>query len=215
MMSEQSWADYRLEAFGEPYMVWHDGPDFNQFRANAQADPTTAVRVLLEGLAEGDGLAAQAIVEAGFAEDLRADLIPALRAAIDRTNSSFRVRVAESLTRLTGVQQWSSAIVDVLVGGPFWGDRVDAAMALGHYAPTIELVAALVRGMQDDEYLVRYHCANSLLRYGGSTADVSDDKELFAQIANESTPETRMLAASGLAGAAAAVMRASEVASQR
>ena len=25
-MSE--WADYRLEVFGEPYMVWHDGPNF-------------------------------------------------------------------------------------------------------------------------------------------------------------------------------------------
>jgi HEAT repeat protein len=207
-MSEQSWAAYRLEAFGEPYMVWHDGPDFNVFRSNAQADPTTAVRVLLEGLAEGDGLAAQAIVEAGFADELRERLIAALKSAVDRTNSSFRVRVAESLTRLTGDQHWSSAIVDVLVGGPFWGDRVDAAMALGRYTPTIELIAALMRGMRDEDYLVRYHCANSLLRYGGSTADVSDDKELFAQIANESTPETRMLAAARLAGTAAVVMRA-------
>ncbi len=25
-----AWADYRLEVFGEPYMVWHDGPDFNE-----------------------------------------------------------------------------------------------------------------------------------------------------------------------------------------
>ena len=75
-------------------------------------------------------------------------------------------------------------------------------MALGHYQPTVELIAALMRAMQDEEYLVRYHAANSLLRYGGSTTDISDDSELFAQIANESTPETRSLAAAALAGTA-------------
>jgi HEAT repeat protein len=205
-MSDQSWADYRLEAFGEPYMVWHDGPDFTQFRATAQADPGTAQRVLLEGLAEGDPLAAQAIAEADFPTGVRAGMIRALSAAIDRSNSTFRVRVAEALTRLTTEQRWSSAIVDVLHGGPFWGDRVDAAMALGHYTPTTELIAALMRGMQDEEYLVRYHAANALLRYGGSSADVSEDKELFVQIANESTPESRMLAAAGLAGTASAAL---------
>ena len=63
-----------------------------------------------------------------------------------------------------------------------------------------------MRGIQDDEYLVRYHAAGSLLRYGGSTAEVTEDKELFARIADESTPETRMLAAAGLAGTASAAL---------
>jgi hypothetical protein len=81
-------------------------------------------------------------------------------------------------------------------------------MALAHYEPTVELIAALMQGMQDDEYLVRYHSTNSLLRYGGSTTEVSQDKELFAQIASESTRETRLLAAAGLAGTAGAVLHA-------
>jgi hypothetical protein len=206
-VSDRSWADYRLEAFGEPYMVWHDGPDFAAFRLSAQADPATAERMVSQGLAAGDSLAAQAIVEAGFPAEVQTRMIALLEAAIDRTNSTFRVRVAEALTRLTGEQHWSSAIVDVLQGGPFWGDRLDAARALEDYEPTIELIAALMRAMRDEEYLVRYHAANALLRYGGSSADVSDDKELFAQIANESTPETRMLAAAGLAGTAGAALR--------
>ena len=132
-MTEQSWAEYRFEAFGEPYMVWHDGPDFAQFQVNAKADPATAERVLLEGLAQHDSLAVQAIVEADFAREVVARLIPVLESAIDDTNSTFRVRVAQALERLKGEQHWSSAIVDVLLGGPFWGDRLDAAMALGDH----------------------------------------------------------------------------------
>jgi HEAT repeat protein len=207
-VTEQGWADYRLEAFGEPYMVWHDGPDFGQFRINAAADPQTAERVLLEGLDQSDPLAAQAIAEANFAPEVSARMVEALKQAIDRTNSTFRVRVAEALTRLTGEQSWSSAICDVLAEGPFWGDRLDAAMALGHYLPTVELIAVLMRAMTDEEYLVRYHATNSLLRYGGSSQDVSEDKELFAQITEGSTREQQMLAAAGLAGSASALMRA-------
>lgn len=206
-MGSQSWVDYRLQAFGEPYMVWHDGPDFAEFRTRAKSDPATAERVLLEGLAQADPLAAQAIAEADFPPDVRTRFTSLLENAIDRSTGTFRVRIAETLTQLTGEQSWSRAIVDVLASRHFWGDRVDAAMALADYEPTIELIAALMRAMRDDEYLVRYHAANSLLRYGGSTVDVADDKELFAQIANESTPETRMLAAAGLAGTAGAVLQ--------
>jgi hypothetical protein len=207
-MAEQSWSDYRLEAFGEPYMVWHDGPDFGEFRARAQADPATAERMVLQGLAETDALAAQAMAAADFPPEARARMVEALRSAVDRTNTTFRVRVAEALTALTGEQSWSAQIVEVLLRGPFWGDRIDAAMALGHYEPTVELIAALMQGMQDEEYLVRYHSANSLRRYGGSTADVSEDKELFSRITEGSTREMQMLAAAGLAGTAGAVLHA-------
>jgi HEAT repeat protein len=206
----QTWADYRLEAFGEPYMVWHDGPDFGEFRTRVAADPQLAERMVVRGLNEGDALAAQAIAEADFAPDAVARLVPDLRDAVERTSSTFRVRCAQALTTLTGEQAWSAAIVDALRDGPFWGDRLDAAMALGDYEPTVELIAALMAAMQDDEYLVRYHAANSLLRFAGSTSDISDDPGRFEQIANESTPGTRMLAAAGLAGAASAKLWAGQ-----
>jgi hypothetical protein len=207
-VADQTWAQYRFEAFGEPYMVWHDGPDFSEFRSRVSADATLAERMVLQGLAEGDALAAQAIAEGDFPPEAVTRLVPSLREAVERNKSTYRVRCAEALTRLTGEQSWSAAIVDALRDGPFWGDRLDAAMALGHYEPTVELIAALMVAMEDEEYLVRYHAANSLLRYAGSAEDISDDAELFAQIANESTPATRKLAAAGLAGAAAARMHA-------
>ncbi len=85
-----------------------------------------------------------------------------------------------------------------------WSDRLDAAIGLGHLTPTVELIAALMQGMQDPEYLVRYHCANSLLRYGGATGDISQETEWFPLIIEDTKPEQWMLAASALAGTASA-----------
>ncbi len=79
-----TWQDYRLDAFGEPYMVWHDGPDFSAFRQRVAEDPVTAEAVLLEGLAQQDPLAAQAVAEARFAPEVAQRFIPILTAALPR-----------------------------------------------------------------------------------------------------------------------------------
>jgi hypothetical protein len=199
----QSWVDFRLEAFGEPYMVWHDGPDFYAFQQRALADPATVEAVLREGLAENDPLAAQAIAEADFDDAVEQRMIPLLTEALGRTNSTFRVGVAQALIRLTGSEHWSSAIVDVLLSTEFWSNRLDAAMALGHLVPTVDLIAALVRGAQDPEYLVRYHSCNSLIRFSGRTEDISALPEEFDKVTS-TDPESWSLAAFGLAGAASA-----------
>ena len=203
----QSWTEFRLEAFGEPYMVWHDGPDFYAFQQRALADPTTVEAVLAEGLAENDPLAAQSIAEADFDDGVEQRMLPLLTEALDRTNTTFRVRVAEALIRLTGSEQWSPAIVDVLLHAAFWSDRLDAAMALGHRVPTVDMIAALMRGAQDPEYLVRYHSCNSLLRFAGRTEDIAALPDEFALLTAESHPESWALVASGLAGAASARLR--------
>jgi hypothetical protein len=206
-MTMVGWSDFRQEAFGEPYMVWHDGPDFYEFQSRARQDPQTVERVLLQGLSENDPLAAQAVAEADFDDSVEQRLVPVLKEALGRADGTFRVSVAQALHRITGEQHWSSAIVDVLLGTSFWSDRLDAALALRQFTPTIELIAALMRGMQDPEYLVRYHSSNSLLRFGGDEVDVAEHEELFAQIRGDSTSEQWALAASGLAGTASALLQ--------
>ena len=203
----QSWSEFRLEAFGEPYMVWHDGPDFYAFQQRALADPATVEIVLTEGLAENDPLAAQCLAQTDFDDGVELRMVPLLTQALDRTNTTFRVRVAEALIRLTGSEDWSTAIVDVLLHAVFWSDRLDAAMALGHRVPTVGLIAALIRGAQDSEYLVRYHSCNALLRFSGRTDDISALPEEFELLTVENRPESWALVASGLAGAASARLR--------
>ncbi len=58
-MTDQSWADFREETFGDAYMVWHDGPDFTELVERWEADPELVERMLLAGIADDDPLASQ------------------------------------------------------------------------------------------------------------------------------------------------------------
>jgi hypothetical protein len=74
-------------------------------------------------------------------------------------------------------------------------------MRLTAFPPTPELVAAVAAGVRDPEYLVRYHSANTLLRWAGRTEEISDDRELFALLVDEAGPTGWAAAATRLATA--------------
>ena len=70
-----------------------------------------------------------------------------MTAAASGASGDFAVSAAAALHRLTGDESWSAPVVAVLLGGDFWGVRLNAAMALAHFAPTIELIAAAMQGV--------------------------------------------------------------------
>ena len=179
-MSE--WADYRQEAFGDPYLVWHDGPDFAEFQARFAADPELATRMLAEGLAEGDALAAQTPRELSLTTEQRAALVRMLTETLKTATPGVQLEAGASLFALTGSAEWSALVVEVLASTVHWGIRIDAAIRLKAFPPTPALVAAVARGVRDQEYLVRYHCANTLLHWAGRDEDISDDAELFGMV---------------------------------
>ena len=199
-MGDRSWADFRLTTFGEPYMVWHDGADFGQLLVEWERDPDLVEAMLLDGLAQGDPLAAEAIRELPLDEAAAERLIDALRAA--PWGAAMAVEVGQSLARLTGDEAHTEAVAAVLTSDEHWGDRLDAAMALARFTPTSSLISALERGLIDDEYLVRYHSANSLLAYGGvEQPDISTLDDDFAVVV--SGEEAALLALRDRLGAAA------------
>jgi hypothetical protein len=61
-----------------------------------------------------------------------------------------------------------------------------AAIALARFAPTPDLATALGRAVCDEQYLVRFHAANTLLRYARPRrpADVCEHRKLFDLIAD-------------------------------
>ena len=61
--------------------------------------------------------------------------------------------------------------------------RIDAAIALAELSPTHETIKALQRGVADDDYLVRYRSANTLLIYAGHDNTI-DKHPLFEAIAS-------------------------------
>jgi HEAT repeat protein len=163
-------------------MVWHDGPEFTRLVNLAHSAPAEVLEMLTAGLAEADPLAAQsltALAEEGLAPPEAESL---LRAAVPSATETFLVRVAQALHVLTADESWAVQVASVLTSDAFWGVRIDAARALADFAPTRALVAALGDGVRDEEYLVRYHSANTLSRFAGRTKDIADQGELFGLI---------------------------------
>lgn len=200
-MSDPDWAAHRQESFGEPYMVWHDGPDFTEFADRFEQDPGLATRMLAAGIAEGDALAAQTPRELRLTDQQRAGFVRMLRDALPRAEAGVRLEAGASLFALTGDPAWSAPVVEVLGSGAFWGVRIDAAIRLKAFPPTPGLVTALARGVRDREYLVRYHSANTLLRWAGRTEEVSDDEELFPLLVDDAGTDGWAVAAERLAAA--------------
>lgn len=158
--------------------------------------------MLTAGIEAGDPLAAQSI--AALAEN---GLAPAgaealLRAVVSDATESLLVRVAQALHVLTGDESWAGPIATVLNSDAFWGVRIDAAVALAAFTPTPALVESLAQGVRDDEYLVRYHSANTLLRYAGrAKQDIADYPDLFEKITSDTDVTSRGAAAAELTSA--------------
>ena len=201
-MTEETWADYRQTAFGDPYLVWHDGPDFSQIRQHWTTEPERVERMLLKGLDENDELAPQAI---GELCDLVGDAAPrfeaALRAAIEGSYGGRRVRIAESLRAFTGSTEWDRYVGDALDQPNMWSEHITAAMALRRATPSVGLIEVLERGVQNEEYLVRYHAANTLSSWAGGAA-IEDRDELFGDLVAEEAPKRWKKAAEELGEAA-------------
>ena len=197
-----SWSRFRLDAFGEPYLVWHDGPDYAAFDALWCSDPVFVEDALADGLAEHDPLAAQAVARLPLSNESRARFIAQLTEHIGKHPVGFHLRVAQALHQLTGDESWSREVLRVLLGAGFWNDRFDAAIALTAFRPTRPIIEALASCVQDPDYLVRYHASNTLLSYAGLRPDVTAHAHYFALIRSRSTPADWSGAARVLAAAA-------------
>jgi hypothetical protein len=185
------WADVRNELYGEPYMVWHDGPEFSGLREAWRTEPEALLELLFAGMAEGDGLAAQSLAElepAPTGETL-ARVVAMLEQHLDPGSPGARVQIGMALYRLTGDVKWATPLGEVVAGRALhWGDQIDAAMALRRVTPTPELKEALLHGVVDHEYLVRYHSSNTLRAWAGLGA-IEDDDALWTDLVKDDDPD--------------------------
>lgn len=186
MVADYSWTAWRREVFGDPYLVWHEGPEFDGLLARARTAPAEVARMLTVGLEAGDDVAAFSfgvLAAEGMAPPGAEAL---LRGVLPVAKESFLVRVAQALHAVTDDVAWADVVVTVLESDAFWGVRIDAAFALGRFPPTPELIEALGRAVCDHEFLVRCHAANALRRFAGRTRYIEDVPTLFAKIASPS-----------------------------
>ena len=138
--------------------------------------------MLALGLSEADPVAAEAIsFLAGHGDDV-SGLAARLRESLPLAQGTFRVRVAQALFALTHDQDLAQPICTVLTGDGFWGDKMNAAIALNAFAPAMNVVQALVQGVQDGEYLVRRHSAQTLLTLAARRTTIEKEPDLWAEI---------------------------------
>lgn len=174
-------------------MVWHEGADIDALIAEHERNPERAERMLRAGVGEHDHVAVEslsALARLGRAPSAAAAL---LRSALPSARGVFRVRTAQALCELTGTEEYVSEVAAVLEGFEHWGERIDAAMALAALSITPRSLAALHRGMLDQEYLVRYHSGNGLLALAGQRSDIAAHGG-FAQLTAKSPAAWRAVA---------------------
>jgi hypothetical protein len=184
------WADVRNELYGDPYMVWHDGPEFSGLRDAWRTEPEALLDQLFTGMGEGDALAAQSLAELEPAPtgEALARVVAKLEQHLDSSPPGAQVQIGMALYRLTGDQKWSGPLGAVLDRAVFWGDRIDAAIALRRVTPSPELREVLLRNVLAEDYLVRYHCCGTLRRWAGLDTDIDADDELFTLLVRDDDP---------------------------
>jgi hypothetical protein len=188
-----AWHEFRREVFGDPYLVWHEGADIDALTAEHECRPERAERMVRAGVEERDHVAVESL--GGLARLGRApsDAVALLRSVLPSAEGVFRVRTAQVLCEMTGAGEYVSEVAAVLEGFGHWGDRIDAAMALRRLPITPRSLAALHRGMLDEESLVRHHSANGLLGLAGKKADIAN-RSGFAQVISEDPAQWRAVA---------------------
>lgn len=192
------WQQFRLQTFGDPYLVWHDGADYDALLDRWRTEPELVRNLLLHGLTEGDPLAAQGLEYLQRRGLTHTEITLELERALTTAAGTFRVRVAEALHALTHQQRFADPICDVLLGSGHWAERADAAIALNGFRPTRNVIHALATGVGDREYLVRRHSAQSLLTLAGRHTTIEKLPDTCAKIRSGSAPRARRKAASEL-----------------
>ncbi len=190
MSSHDDYAAWRESIFGNAYLVWHDGPGFDDLAWSFAEAPDQVTAMLAAGLDDNDSLAAESMRELEVDDAQRARFVELLTVALPGATGALQVEIGASLAALTGDESWATEVVTVLDSpDAHWGVRLDAARRLADVAPTPELVEAAARGVCDPEYLVRYHSAATMLGWAGrASTDPSTDEALFALIRFDGRP---------------------------
>lgn len=186
-----AWSEARETMFGEPYMVWHDGPEFSGLREEWKRDPEALLELLFEGMAENDALASQSFSELEPAPtgELAIRVIKKLTEHLATSSPSAVVQISRTLFRLSGSPVTVEPIIGVLDSSVHWANRIDAAIALRDFPPSEAGKACLLRNVQTEDYLVRYHSASTLLAWAGVDTKIDDDDELFSLLVTDENPK--------------------------
>ena len=183
----QEWLGYRRDAFGDTVELWNAGPDFEALHLRWVADPVLVESMLVHGLAARDPLAAEALKHLPLTPDSREEFHEILAACLGTATVGFHIKAVEALHALDSDESWAAEVERVLLGGGFWGDRMEAARVLAAFQPNCGIIQSLSQAIADPDYLVRRQAANTLLFFSGGEPDIAALPQLLERIRSGTT----------------------------
>lgn len=181
-----------FDAKRDPYMEWHDGPSLNEVDSAmedvAPEERAAASRIVAERIMKGYDPYLGRAAELLGTEECRKALDDVLAGG-----HSDAANVARNLLFL-GKSEAAVAALHSIIGNSSlgWSIRIDALVnfkialdSSGGKRPitdfiTPEFESVIFNAIEDEDYLVRYHAAEALLKAADVTTDLTDNKELFA-----------------------------------
>ncbi len=193
-----------FDAERTPYLEWHDGPSLGEVDDAMESlnpeERVKASRMVAERIRKGYDPYLGRAAELLATDECLAALHEALGRAADALSAST---IARNLLFMGGNEE-AMAVLRAIVGNRSlpWHGRVDALVnlkiamdAAGRKRPvtgfiTPELESTLFAAIEDDDYLVRCHAAEALLKVGGDKTDLAQQKELFGHICGRHPTDT-------------------------
>jgi hypothetical protein len=187
----ESYRAWKESIFGSSYSIYHDGLPVENVVSLTVSHREAAVKMLHYGLSLSppDSHAATALSALGDRVAL-----PGIRRAMEKADARSKVELANAVIVLCdgdeGVKDEMGREIGSVLENRMghWGERINAAMALREFKDLGSekmLEEALVR---DQQYLVRYHCAESLLhRWGVKPAEISKHNDIFGLVCEART----------------------------
>lgn len=175
-MKSVAWKIFIDTFFGDPYMAWHDGLNPGIVKKLNNEERQQAEDMLIKQLSEQ--LDYRAAI--GLGEMLSQKAVPFLKQASAR-NDRLGVEAANAVFLITRDPKYINSLIRILRRAPSSFDRFEAAIKLRQFNIP-KVVKALYKGLEDEEYLVRYHCANSLLSIYKIHKEISEIDSIFKYI---------------------------------
>lgn len=159
-MQNENWRGFKERIYGSDYMIWHDGVADCTYELSRE-DPAHVKQMILEGLAEEDYVAAEALKQVNLPE-----LFPDLRKKVLQTRGKFQIELATYLQQKDPEvtdDRYAKLVIHELLH-PTYIMRMDSAILLRHFPAEYVSETLLDRVANDPDYYVRYHSGDSYLR---------------------------------------------------
>ncbi|MFX1520525.1 MAG: HEAT repeat domain-containing protein [Promethearchaeota archaeon] len=169
-----AWELFMYEFFERSaYLQWHDGitPEVVLYLKGEEL--VEAEDMLIDSVKKGDMWPTK-----GLAVMKSKKAIPVLKEMFKKSPLILQIRIADALEAIEGKGEQIPFLIDCLHGKGSGYERLEVAIALRKY-PSEQTIDALYKGILDENYLIRYHCAESLLFIHDIKTGISSLPEIF------------------------------------